>query len=303
MEETIYDKKAKDLSIDEVLNILSVSKQVIPVEAIIASRNFKKDLTPIFIHSLLDLQANGKDMMLSNESNSFHQFAMYLLAEWKVKEAFMIVMELLSHDEKFEEFFFGMMLNEDMPGIIAGVYDGNQEMLFDFIKNKNNYAYARSSALDALVLLKMDKQIVDADIIDLVRSLLSETSKEDIAFNTKLVDFIGYCHYLEFEEQVKYLFDNQLVNEQMIGNYKEYEEYFKDVIFFPPFLTPITDVIKNFTRIENIQKYGYDNVPVEPSNFINSATYLANLKEKVGRNEPCPCGSGKKYKKCCVDKD
>ena len=21
------------------------------------------------------------------------------------------------------------------------------------------------------------------------------------------------------------------------------------------------------------------------------------------RNEPCPCGSGKKYKKCCIDKD
>ena len=23
---------------------------------------------------------------------------------------------------------------------------------------------------------------------------------------------------------------------------------------------------------------------------------------KIGRNDPCPCGSGKKYKKCCVDK-
>jgi uncharacterized protein YchJ len=23
---------------------------------------------------------------------------------------------------------------------------------------------------------------------------------------------------------------------------------------------------------------------------------------KVGRNEPCPCGSGKKYKKCCLNK-
>ena len=21
---------------------------------------------------------------------------------------------------------------------------------------------------------------------------------------------------------------------------------------------------------------------------------------KVGRNDPCPCGSGKKYKKCCI---
>ena len=26
-------------------------------------------------------------------------------------------------------------------------------------------------------------------------------------------------------------------------------------------------------------------------------------KNKVGRNEPCPCGSGKKYKNCCLDKD
>ena len=24
---------------------------------------------------------------------------------------------------------------------------------------------------------------------------------------------------------------------------------------------------------------------------------------KIGPNDPCPCGSGKKYKKCCRDKD
>ncbi|PLL15652.1 YecA family protein, partial [Klebsiella michiganensis] len=23
---------------------------------------------------------------------------------------------------------------------------------------------------------------------------------------------------------------------------------------------------------------------------------------KVGRNDPCPCGSGKKYKQCCLAK-
>jgi SWIM/SEC-C metal-binding protein len=28
--------------------------------------------------------------------------------------------------------------------------------------------------------------------------------------------------------------------------------------------------------------------PVEPA-----------ISAKVGRNDPCPCGSGKKYKKCC----
>jgi len=25
---------------------------------------------------------------------------------------------------------------------------------------------------------------------------------------------------------------------------------------------------------------------------------IRNTQPKIGRNEPCPCGSGKKYKKC-----
>jgi uncharacterized protein len=32
-------------------------------------------------------------------------------------------------------------------------------------------------------------------------------------------------------------------------------------------------------------------------------SFMAPRAEKVGRNEPCPCGSGKKYKKCCGPKD
>lgn len=26
-------------------------------------------------------------------------------------------------------------------------------------------------------------------------------------------------------------------------------------------------------------------------------------RDKVGRNDPCPCGSGKKYKQCCEKKE
>jgi hypothetical protein len=26
---------------------------------------------------------------------------------------------------------------------------------------------------------------------------------------------------------------------------------------------------------------------------------IVNVSPKIGRNDPCPCGSGKKYKKCC----
>jgi preprotein translocase subunit SecA len=30
-----------------------------------------------------------------------------------------------------------------------------------------------------------------------------------------------------------------------------------------------------------------------------SAVQTVRRGKKVGRNEPCPCGSGKKFKKCC----
>jgi uncharacterized protein YecA (UPF0149 family) len=30
-----------------------------------------------------------------------------------------------------------------------------------------------------------------------------------------------------------------------------------------------------------------------------SCAQVAGRRHKIGRNEPCPCGSGRKFKKCC----
>ena len=32
----------------------------------------------------------------------------------------------------------------------------------------------------------------------------------------------------------------------------------------------------------------------------HAGTTLVRQGPKVGRNDPCPCGSGKKHKKCCL---
>ncbi|MFD2114739.1 SEC-C metal-binding domain-containing protein [Paenibacillus yanchengensis] len=36
-----------------------------------------------------------------------------------------------------------------------------------------------------------------------------------------------------------------------------------------------------------------------PNSLLRSTTVQVDKKLKIGRNDPCPCGSGKKYKKCC----
>ncbi len=51
-------------------------------------------------------------------------------------------------------------------------------------------------------------------------------------------------------------------------------------------------------------KYNIELDPDRPEDITDLEILLNPQKtkiaeKKVGRNEPCPCGSGKKYKKCC----
>jgi hypothetical protein len=46
-----------------------------------------------------------------------------------------------------------------------------------------------------------------------------------------------------------------------------------------------------------------DGLPeVEPERMVSGHTVVRS-DPKVGRNDPCPCGSGRKYKKCCAGRD
>ena len=40
----------------------------------------------------------------------------------------------------------------------------------------------------------------------------------------------------------------------------------------------------------------------ETGTRLNLLSKTLTVMEKTGRNDPCPCGSGKKYKKCCLPK-
>jgi hypothetical protein len=44
-------------------------------------------------------------------------------------------------------------------------------------------------------------------------------------------------------------------------------------------------------------------VVAPPSRVMAEGTTMRRAVARVGRNEPCPCGSGKKYKHCCISRD
>jgi hypothetical protein len=46
-----------------------------------------------------------------------------------------------------------------------------------------------------------------------------------------------------------------------------------------------------------------DVLPEAPSKTLATGNTMRRAVARVGRNEPCPCGSGKKHKHCCIEKD
>jgi len=70
---------------------------------------------------------------------------------------------------------------------------------------------------------------------------------------------------------------------------------------------------KNLSQVEKSIKNGNidsgmsidtllgDEVNQYKGNNTHNVVQSINDKPKINRNEPCPCGSGKKYKKCCLN--
>ena len=81
----------------------------------------------------------------------------------------------------------------------------------------------------------------------------------------------------------------------------------KILVMRTPLLTPESD---DDTESELIDDDGSDEAFCpecaagghDPNDALHSMTAPPVSRErKIGRNDPCPCGSGRKYKRCCIN--
>jgi len=68
-----------------------------------------------------------------------------------------------------------------------------------------------------------------------------------------------------------------------------------------PFIKPLTSERRKdlLAMIIAGVKRLYDEFSEDQSFGSLPVSQTPTFRPKVGRNEPCPCGSGKKFKKCC----
>ena len=100
------------------------------------------------------------------------------------------------------------------------------------------------------------------------------------------------------------------------GLLSEFEEKFSEMILKVRIVAPspiekidnLNGILKKFGRpVHQSDNQSHGQLPSQLKTDGNrtfvrsdkSQDYVSGKKIKTGRNEPCPCGSGKKYKKCC----
>lgn len=96
---------------------------------------------------------------------------------------------------------------------------------------------------------------------------------------------IGLRAYAQRDPVIEYKEEGYNMYEEMLGNIRE-------------------DVIKLLFMVRLETEVRHDETAVKQMTASHGASGGTEKKpikkgEKIGRNDPCPCGSGKKYKKCC----
>ena len=74
-------------------------------------------------------------------------------------------------------------------------------------------------------------------------------------------------------------------------------------IINPPIMTS-DDMIMNDAKNTDIAPESAISATPDINKFVvprKTKTIIRKYDKKIGRNDPCPCGSGKKYKNCCLN--
>ncbi|MDR3048436.1 MAG: preprotein translocase subunit SecA [Elusimicrobiota bacterium] len=103
---------------------------------------------------------------------------------------------------------------------------------------------------------------------------------------------IGFRAYAHKDPKIEYQKESFSLFESMMRRIRDntIEYIFKVQVSVSPQPRP--------TAVNVTQSAGQPNQPPLKMNEKNQKVKPQDLK-KIGRNDPCPCGSGKKYKKCC----
>ena len=314
------DPKSLELPLtpEQILAGLGCERDTQPLQSFAAVELHRKEMTEAFVQ-LLERVLNHPAAATAEETRSF-TYALAFLTKWREPRVFPLVIRWLSLPDVLPFKFGGDAVSEWGPRMLATVCGGDLEPIKQLILNPEANEFCRGQAVEALAVLAAWNPAAEAEATEYLGWLAREgLEREPTAVWDNLLFACVDLEAVSVFADLRRAGSEDLVDPVMVEtecSMIEKEPRGQQIVRFRASLKPFDDVVEETSWWECFSKdndiweepplaFARPPVPglMEP---IESTPYVPPppLKPyvappKTGRNEPCPCGSGKKYKKCC----
>ena len=285
--------------IDEILAELEFFSKPFPAAAVAAAIEHQEEITPRLL-SIVAAAAEDPEPF-GEEERSDHVFALYLLAKFREQRAWPMVQKILSAPDGGEE-MLGDIVPQSMDSIMASLCGGDLAGIRALIENpaiNQNVRWVAVSALTRLVVAgSYDRDEAMQYFAGLFRTLPRE--------HNDVWDGLGFaCLDLCPEEVIADLAlarEEGLIDERSFHQSDIDEALARGKTGAVEYLRQASGSHALVDDLENEMAWmaAFDESAPGPTPASQGADTVVRTGPKVGRNDPCPCGSGKKFKKCCL---
>src|SRR5690554_220622 len=237
--------------------------------------------------------------------------AYFLLGELEAEESLPVVFEMMQQGEDYFEDTFSDIFTEAgwMPLMKMGK---NQLNEFEkYLKLPGLYTYFRSIANDTLVQTihhypEKKKEVITIfeNVLDFLVDAEIKDNVIDTEFNGLFVSDLIDLKLEQFLPKIKILFEKRYVNSGICGSFEEVEKDIKNsktLLSRKRELLNVKDFYEDFFSPQEKYPVSKDDFSL-PESYYSQEETVRRTNKKIGRNDPCPCNSGKKFKKCCLGK-
>jgi hypothetical protein len=295
------------MALENILNEFRQNRGYFPREAVQEAIQRREEITPHLLHSLQEA-AQISASPEPEEPPFLPIYAMYLLAQFRDQRAYPLIIDLCKIPHTELDRLLGDLITEGLPRVIASVFDGNIEPIKSVIENESLDPFVRGSALRSLSILVYEGVIPRADVIGYMADLFSgRLEKKPSHIWDELASEAVDLHANSLTEDIRRGYEEGLLAPGYM-NMEDVERSFAmsegDVLARSKKNGRglIIDVIKEmgwWACFQSIKESRQTPNDERLQAKINNPETAVRSQDKIGRNDPCPCGSGKKYKKCC----
>ncbi|NOQ22064.1 MAG: DUF1186 domain-containing protein [Candidatus Aegiribacteria sp.] len=292
------------MEIAEILNELERNRGYYPEKAVEEALRRQIEITPHLLRAI-EIAVDKAELIAFGSEYFLHFFAIHIIASFREQQAYPLIIRMCRLPTDQLKGLLGDALYESLPRVLASVFDGNIEPVKSIIEDPSLSEFARGNAIASLRLLAQEDIIPRESVIEYYGRLFRGglERKYSNVWNM-LVSEAADIYAKSLRSEIYRAYEDDLVDLDFISK-SDVERCFRmseeEVL-----LTArkrwggLIDDVHGFLRGWAC----FNPEPVLPEFFEGNPVlqgYGTYVREspKTGRNDPCPCGSGKKYKKCC----